>query len=180
MAACRFCGGSIDECERCPHCGARLRKAPERAVLAPVAESGIESATREARLFLVGAGVVLLLLWLSAASLRADDFGRGSFFGAVVASREAILGLGAGLLASGALFWRTGRVGFAYVGGVAWIGVALLPLFVYLRVVAALAEATGEATAIVWPALWLAAATTPLVRFRELAIARERVAALTA
>ncbi|MBX3465914.1 MAG: hypothetical protein KF878_03320 [Planctomycetes bacterium] len=181
---CRFCDRPVPEgTDRCPHCGGRYVPGARRSVVPPAAAGRAAEVARqvgEARLFLVGMGALLLLLWTSATLTGTEGFrsweARQSLFYFLVAHRHVFGLIGAGLLTAGGGFWATNRLGYAYAGGLLWLALVLSPLLLLLFSAGAgdlTTELDGEHVAgagSLLPALfaWATVATLPLYYFREL------------
>lgn len=134
---CRFCGKDLaGAADRCPHCGGRVAR--DRRAVAPLEEpvagrgAEIDRLEREARWFLVGTGVLLLVLWTSASLTGTRAFRKAgddaSLFYWLIVYRHPFGLVGAGLLACGLAFWATRRLAFAHVGGAVWFAFVLWPL----------------------------------------------------
>ncbi len=192
-ATCRFCGKTLHAAvARCPHCGARLVKRAGAERHPPdLVEGGravfVRKRTDEARYFLIGLGAILLVLCASAYLTGEEVFdAQGdhiSLFYLLVLNRLAVGVVGAGLLASGLAFWATGAIGFAYLGGVLWIAVALSPALCLLTIPEAdrptarprRVSPLAGGRAAVGAFFWLVLAGMPLYHFRELAVHRKKL-----
>jgi hypothetical protein len=179
---CLRCGRETDASQAsCPSCGATL--AAKRPLL-PLTAGGraayAREVTREARIFLVGVGCLLLLVWASACATGAIEGDDRSIFALVFANRHPVGAVGAALLGAGVLFWLTDWIVFAYLGGLVWILVAASPFLCLLRAPSGPPSTTpvvvGTPEHVHVALVWGAVALAPLYRFRELAGHRRRLA----